>query len=216
MKPYSALLFVAAIFINLTAFGQAGINTESFKYIFKRTQNGARASYVGKSHSFTFDVKGTNVKEQLVNGADENMHFIDVDKNLFQSSIVEMPQPIPASYNLANLTVAQQKQAIEGYVDYELDYFNQIGVKPLKLKKDWIYINSRLFMMWEFDVKFAQPGTSPADQVKGQVYLATACFNQMLVFNIPLMDRKEQKKPENKLKSIAATLRLYNKSLAVK
>jgi hypothetical protein len=215
MKPYTILHIVAATFISLTCFSQTSINNESFKYVFKTTQIGARVSYVGNAHSFTFDVKDKALKTLSAEGSDENMHFISIDKSTFQTSIIPMPQPIPVGFNLSNLTIAQQKDAIEGYVDYELDYFKQLGVIPIKLRKEWVYINKKLFMLWEFDVNI-DPRTVSGEVIKGQVYLATACFNQMWVTNLPLMNTKDHEKAKSKLKEIAATLKNYNTRLLVK
>ena len=211
MKPFAITLLFIVAFACLRATAQSSINNEVFKYKFKSEKNGARVSYVGKSHSFTFDLKASEIKELQAQGADDNMRFISVDKAIFQTSIVPMPQPIPGGLMLGSLSPDQQKEIIEGYVEYELDYYKQLGLKPIDLKKTWLTINEKAFMVWEFDVDLDKNQTGQTgEQAKGQVYLVTPCFNQMWVINMPLMDRKDHERVKNILTGIATSLKLYN------
>jgi len=96
-----------------------------------RQKAGGQIVYLGKTHSFSLDIFAKTVKVPQVEGKAENQTFLEVDTNTVQTSTVPLPQPIPATMLLSNLTEAQKKETLEGYVNYELDYFtNELKVSP--------------------------------------------------------------------------------------
>jgi len=207
------LLSLLPVLYYLVAAAQTDINNESFKYYFKPTQTGATVIYKGNTHSFTFDLKGKKLKETKAAESAENNNFIGSDKSFIQTSLVPLPQPIPQSFHLSNLTVDQQKEALDGYVDYELDYFaNELHVKVTNLKRKWETINGKLFILWYFDSAMKIPGNRIASNLPSQIYVSTVCFNQVWVLNTAF-GKSEFEKPKAWLTLVAGTLKLYNRRL---
>ncbi len=206
-----SLFFI--IFYNLLAVAQSDINNETFNYHLKPTPTGALVIYNGKTHSFTFDVQGKKFKETKAANNTENNNFIGLGKSVIQTSLVPLPQPVPQSFHLSNLTLDQQKEALNGYVDYELDYFtNQLHVKVANLKRSWETINGKLFIVWYFDSEMMKTGAQTVSKLPSQIYMTTVCFNQVWVLNTQFGE-PEVEKPKALLTLIAGTLKLYNRKL---
>jgi len=209
-------LFMALLTVTSVAFAQADINTEVFTSHVTFNASGANVAYIGKGHSFTVDVIGTDVKEAPHGDVSQpNQNFVIVDKDIVQASLVPLPQPIADGVMLSKLTDEQIKPTLEGYVDYEIDYVKQLNASPTNIKKEWKTINSRLFLLWYFEFK-PEGGSDVAVKMSAQVYLSTLCFNQVLDLNMPLADKKDYDKFEAQLEKIAATLKTYDKVLDVR
>jgi len=195
------------------SFAQADINTEVFTSHITFNAAGANVAYIGKGHSFTVDVIGTDVKEAPQGGSQPNQNFVIVNKDIVQASLVPLPQPIADGVMLSKLTDDQIKRTLEGYVDYEIDYVDkQLNLSPTNIKKEFKTINNKLYLLWYFEFK-PEGGSDVAVKMSAQVYISTLCFNQVLDLNMPLADKNDYNKFEAQLEKIAATLITYDKVL---
>ena len=179
---------------------QTSIADEEFISSFSPNEKGATVHYQGKSHAFTLDIVAKEVKTT------DNPGFYLADNHIVQVSTVPLP---PVKLDLSRLTDAQQKQALSAYVDYEMTYFqNKLKLKCNDLKKDWIVINSRLFLLWHFNMH-----TADDNEVKQQIYLSTICFNQVLDLNTIVLKGEDYPQQEQVLKNLANTLKTFDKAL---
>ncbi|MDB5134195.1 MAG: hypothetical protein JWP37_798 [Mucilaginibacter sp.] len=146
-KPLISIFFSIS---SLLAFGQADINNESFTSTFVKTKDGGQVIFNGKNHAFSVNIPGTTVTEEKLGNAGENQNFIHCGGTVIQTSWVPLPQPVPENMQLSNLTREEQQETLDGYVNYELDYFtNELKTKPLNFTKEWITVGSRLFLGME-------------------------------------------------------------------
>jgi hypothetical protein len=190
------LLFFAALLAGITLYAQTTIADEEFTLSFSANDQGGTVLFQGKSHSFSVDIVAKEVKKT------DNPGFYLVDNHIVQTSIVPLP---PVKFNLSQLTEAQQKQALSAYVDYEMAYFkNEAKLKVTNLKKEWVTINSRLFIVWHFIMP-------PNNDVKQQIYLSTICFNQILDLNTALLAGDDYSQREDSLKKMAGTVQMAEK-----
>jgi hypothetical protein len=175
----------------LFSFAQADVNNEIFKYQLSPNKTGAQIVYQGKSHYFTLNVTGKKVKPAPLSSARaENQDFIDIDNTILQTSLVALPKPLPADFKLSALTVEQQKTLLDGYVNYELDYLkDELHINFTALKKEYITLNSKLFVLWYFKMSPTSGSKNMERATVAQVYLSAVVFNQVLVVNVPVMDK---------------------------
>ena len=209
----SLLLFFLSICS--LAMAQEDINTEAFTFNFSPNDKGADIVYLGKSHSFGLNIVSPAVSREQVQGTDNNQSFIKIGKDVIQFSLVNLPQPIPASMQLSKLTDDETKETLEGYVNYELDYFNKgLNLTTNSVKKEWKTINARLYLVWYFE--FKAPGTDADKKFAAQIYYSTICFNQVLDINTPLYSKDDFERSKTLIETIAGTLTNYDKRLDVK
>lgn len=211
---YRSVLLLFLLANSFLAFGQEDINNESFESKFVAQNGGGKVVFNGKSHAFSIDIVGKNVKLQGVAGTDNNQCFIDCDGEVIQTSWVPIPQPMPSAMHLSKLTKEQETEILSGYADYELDYFkSELKLKITDLKKEWLTINSKLYMVWYFDVKPLKTEHNDADNIVRQIYFSTVCFNQVVDLNMPIEKIEHTKAGIELLKKVAATLKFYNNRL---
>jgi len=206
-NPISTLFLLLFIIIACNVSAQPDVNKEMFKYQFIAGNTASRILYLGKSHSFTLEIKKPNIKEQKSDAATSNQHYLLFGKTIFQTSIIDLP-PIPAKMILTKLTYAQQQEAIEGYITYELEYFRnslQTDVKNLSVKS--FDMGTRRFVIWSLDAKFPETGGISSNQ---QVYLTTLCFNKMLTLNSVVAKGQSKQSQTRLLFEIAKSLKTYN------
>jgi hypothetical protein len=214
MKIYKIVLCLLFSAVALAAFAQADINNESFKFNFVSGKGEAKVIYNGKSHAFSFKLSGNMVKQSKASGGSDSMQFFDIDTSILQSSFVLLPQPIPDAMQLSQLTERQQRETLEGYVNYELAYLHDDLKLNLKnIRKEWITVNSRFFMVWSFDTD--RPPSTPETMktFSGQVYFSTICFNLVLDLNTPFGDSSRLEPSKKFLTQIANSLTIYNNRL---
>jgi hypothetical protein len=184
----SIILTISILTVSIFAFGQMDIYKEEFELSYLPQINGGQFLYNGRAHAFTIDIVADSIQTS------ESPNFITVDNHIVQTSVVPLPE---TGLDLNNLTTAQQKEALEGYVNYELDYFKtEVKIKCVNLNKEWKNIHSRLWLIWSFDVPAQKKDPNVSKQVAHQIYSSTICFNQVLDLNVPLLpgDNLEQSK----------------------
>jgi len=179
-----SLSLVTALLVCTFAFAQTDVASEEFELSFLKKQNGASFLFNGKSHSFTIDIVSDSIQTT------ENPNFIVVNNHIVQASTIPLP---PAKLDLSNLSAAKQKETLSAYVEYELEYFkNDLKMKYTNLKKEWITIDSKVWLVWTFNFSVANKGNElAATQYSYQVYASTICFNQVLDLNTASEKMKE-------------------------
>jgi len=217
MKIYHVLLCLLFSVSSLSVFGQEDINNESFKFAFVPGKGEAKVIYNGKSHAFSFLLNGKAIKQPNVNGRSDNMQFFNIDSTVFQSSFVELPQPIPSGMQLSHLTDEQERTTLEGYVNYELNYMrDDLKLTLTDVKKEWKTINSKLFLVWSFEASKPKDTPETIKTFSGQIFYSTICFNLVLDLNTPI-EKKDRIEPcRALLDKISGTLTTYNNQLDLK
>jgi hypothetical protein len=198
----SILFIITCLSTSLVAIGQTGMYTETFDFSYLPKKNGGQFLYNGTAHSFTLDIVSDSINTV------DFPNYIKISDRILQTSIV----PLPASnLDLNRLTIAQQKEALEAYVNYELAYFkNDLKLSYKNLRKEWMTINTKLWLFWIFDVYGLKKDADLAEQVKGQAYASTICFNQILDLNMPLFQGDPYEKTKKLVIKLMATLKTYN------
>lgn len=196
-KLLLSLLGVTAV---LLIEAQTPIADEEFKLGYTPNEKGGTVLFQGKSHSFALDIVGKEVKTT------DNPGFFVVDNHIVQTSTVPLPS---SKLDLGHLTEVQQKQALSAYVDYEMDYFRkELKLKISDLKKEWVVINSRIFLVWHFNLPAAKE-----NQVSQQIYMSTICFNQVLDLNIAILKGEDFPEQQERLNKLANTLKTSDHTL---
>jgi hypothetical protein len=194
----SVFLTLSILTVSILTFAQTDIYKEEFEFSYLPKLHGAQFLYNGRAHAFTIDIVADSIQTT------ESPNFISVDNHIVQTSVVPLPE---TNLDLNNLTTAQQKEALEGYVNYELDYFtNEVKIKYGNLNREWRTIHSKLWLIWSFDVPMQKKELNLSQQVTHQIYASTICFNQVLDLNIPLMRGDSQEQSNELLVKLMATL----------
>ncbi|MEO6453765.1 MAG: hypothetical protein ABIN97_06840 [Ginsengibacter sp.] len=192
-------LWIVLLF-SFPVFGQFEIYDEEFNLNFLKIKDGGQWFFKGNNHSFSINIIAKNITTT------ESPNYITADNTILQVSIVPLPK---SNLDLSKLTIAQQKETLAGYVDYELDYFkNDVKINYKDLKKEWVTVNSILWLIWSFD---SRDFNSP-EPVKGkpqfQIYASTICFNQILDLNTPVMKDQSFYQSKSLISRLMATLKL--------
>jgi hypothetical protein len=214
---YKTSMLFAFLIKSIISYAQSPVEKETFTYSFLPNKNGAQAVYAGENHSFSLDFIGKDIKIATFKAKPENQNFIYIGSQVIQTSWVPLQMPLPAGYKVDKLNIDQQKEILEGYVNYELDYFRQqLHLKVNNLQSEWVQINSRPSLIWHFDFNLADQNTKNKAPLTKQVYISTICFNQVLNISIPFNKNVEYEADKESLKKIASTLKTYNKRIGVK
>ncbi len=198
----SAILSLIVLSIGVPAFAQTDLYKEEFQFSYLPKKNGGQILYNGTAHSFTIDILSDSINTT------EYPNYIKIYNHILQTAIVPLPQ---SNLDLKRLTIAQQKEALEGYMGYELEYFkNDLLLNYQHLKKEWITVNTRLWLLWTFDLPMQQADTA-MQQVVAQIYGSTICFNQILDLNVPLFQDDHFEKTKKLVMQCMSGLKTYNK-----
>ena len=193
------LLSIIWLLLAMSSFSQSNLYDEEFTLTFTPTKNSGEWLFKGKSHSFSIAIFSNKIKTT------DSPSYITADKSVIQ--VMSLPLP-KSTLDLNKLTTAQQKETLEGYVNYELDYFkNEVKINYKKLTKEWVTINSKLWLLWTFDSSAFNPAEPLANKPNFQIYASTICFNQILDINTPVMKVEVLSKSTELIKKLMATLK---------
>ena len=212
MKFTTTIICLLLVFNCVSISAQTSTENETFTNTVSTISGGKRIAFIGKSHSFSVNVTGKTVTTEQVQGADDNQTYLKVDNTIFQASLVPVPLPLPTGYAIDALTLAQQKEMLSGYADYELNYFDQdLKTKTHEVKKEFFMMGSRLFLLSTFKSDVASRHPDIKTTFPYQTYVSTICFNQVLYLNIPAADKNGMVAAIAKVKIIAGSVQKYNK-----
>jgi len=179
-----------------------------FKVVLLKAKKGAVMVFAGKKHSLTLDIQGDAVKPA------GQPNFVLVNEKIVQVSCI----PIPGGKDASKCTIDQQQEILNGYVNYEMDYFKkELKLATGDLKKEWLVLQGRQYLLWYFDVpKQKVKGSGEvAKQTNFQVYMSAIWFDQILDINNPVLDGKDLSKAKALLIPIARTLKSYEGELDI-
>jgi hypothetical protein len=198
-----SLSLAVALLVCAAAFAQNEFASEEFELSFVKKDKGAGFLFNGKSHSFTVDIISDSIQTT------ENPNFIVVNNRVVQASTVPLPT---SKLDLSNLSVATQKETLNAYVDYELEYFkSDLKMKYTNLKREWITIGSKVWLIWSFSFSAANTGKDLATQYSYQLYASTICFNQVLDLNSPSEKTSEIDQSKALVNQLMNSLKMFDK-----
>ena len=178
----------------LAVFSQEKYTAEKFQAALMERKVGAYVVYTGDKHSFML-----TIDEKITPSNQPNM--VKIGNNLLQCSIT----PFTSRLNVDSLSVEIQMSNLEAYMKYEMDYIKeQLKSKKLNEQYELATFNNRLFIFWYYDMP------KPYKSIDKQCYLATICFDQILVLNCPVQRGQQQDEIKLLMVNIARTLKLNN------
>jgi hypothetical protein len=184
----------------LSIYAQSYSYDEDFSLSFSVKDTRGQWLFKGSDHSFSITVLSKKIQET------ESPGYVTVDNAIVQVTALPLPK---SNLDLAKLTIAQQKETLEGYVSYELDYFkNDLKINYKNLRKEWITTDSKLWLLWYFDAT-SYPTSEPVQQrPKIQIYASTICYNQLLDLNTPVMKVQDLTSSKELINKLMSSLKL--------
>lgn len=174
---------------------------EKFESALMEMKGGAEVVYSGDKHSFTLDIISNKI-EPL-----DKAGYVIVDNKTLQFVL------IPNSALKESQDTAIQKAQLRGYSKYELDYAkNDLKLDYKNLKYEWLTINSKLFLLWYYDMPPNKTKTTPKEGntisvAEKQVNLSTLCFGEVLNLNTPFLEGDNFDEDKGLLLKVAQTLK---------
>jgi hypothetical protein len=182
------------------SFSQSNLYDEEFKLTFTPTQKSGEWIFKGKDHSFSVTISSNKIEPS------ESPSYITADNTVIQ--VMSLPLP-KSTLDLTKLSIELQKETLEGYANYELDYFkNEVKINYKKLTKEWITINSKLWLLWTFDSSDFTSSEPLVNKPKFQIYASTICFNQILDINTVVMKDQVLSESIELIKKLMSLLKL--------
>jgi hypothetical protein len=164
------------------------------KLDFVKKEKSGELSINWNDHHALFVIDAKSIKEL-------NQGFFEVEGQIVQFVSVKIPSDI----SLQNLTVEKAKSALQGYVQYEMHYFqNELKLEISDITSEFVSFNEKIFIKWGFKANVKINGNSNGPIL--QVYYSTICWDRVVSVNSPIMKKDNQKQIEKRLKSIAQTL----------
>lgn len=180
--------------------------TEAFHIQLLQAKKGGLLAFSGKKHSFTLNIARDSIRTT------DAPNYFTVDNQIFQVSCV----PVPNDADLSSYNKDQQKTTLDSYADYELEYFQkELKMTVKNLKKEWVVINDRLFLLWQYDVT---PKIAPKDlteQVTHQIFMSAIFHDQILDLNTALIRTNSTQSARQLLYDVAGSLKTYEKQLDI-
>ncbi|MGC4041767.1 MAG: hypothetical protein QM710_13520 [Flavobacterium sp.] len=199
------------LFCSLTAFSQDNIKDEDFKFILDKHEKEGKVIFAGNKHYFEVSLKGSldtiNVPHQRF---DEN-NFVVIDKKkMLEFTTINVAHNILDLYDFNNLTITQQRNVLESYVNYELDYYKKdLGLILENYQLQVLYDEDRMYYFMSY--KIGNKKESPSANVEKNIYLITIAFNHILVLNMPLTGSQDLLEYSTYLKGLIPSIKFYNK-----
>lgn len=172
---------------------------EKFEAGLLEAKYGAMLVYNGEKNSFFLKFVSKSFKPS------EKPNFVHMDGYIIQSSIF----PFPKKFDFVNADEEFQKKFLDSWRLYERSWIEDQLKKQIKDQTKFIKIKEKLFLHWITDM----PEDYGDGSVIKQVYLVTACFDQLLVLNAPVLKDQKEKVVSDKLYGIASTLELRPKEV---
>ncbi len=120
---------------------------------------------------------------------DENVKIM-AQKNfaIVDSQIIQVT-PLQVSGNpkiLSTLNVDEQREFLENYSKYELDYMkSDLGVKIINSDNQWVTSKSRKWFIWYFRIGNSAGGFEKKTEI--QLFASTIFGSKVLTLNAPIM-----------------------------
>ncbi|HEY4109330.1 hypothetical protein [Puia sp.] len=208
MKKIAALCLVLVLsgFLANVCFSQ----NEAFHIELLPAKKGAVLAFSGKKHSFTVHIASDSIKTTDV------PTYFTIDNQILQISCVAVPN----GADLGNYNKDQQKTTLDSYADYELEYFQkELKISIKNLKREWVIIQNRLYLIWQYDVPAQKIGKLKGEELKQQIthqiFLSAIMHDQILDLNTPMFNANDPVKARKLLDDIAGSLKIFDKELDI-
>jgi len=112
----------------------------------------------------------------------QNKNFVKIDSQLIQITPLQV-----GGYEKSpgTLDTAQQRQFLENYAQYELDYMkNELKVEIINLNSQWVISKSRGWFIWYFRPKLSLPELNKQTEI--QLFASTILGDKILTINAPM------------------------------
>jgi len=112
----------------------------------------------------------------------QNKNFVKIDSQLIQITPLQV-----GGYKKppGTLDTAQQRQFLENYAQYELDYMkNELKVEIINLNSQWVISKSRGWFIWYFRPKLSLPELNKQTEI--QLFASTILGDKILTINAPM------------------------------
>lgn len=185
------LLFCFLFFIKV--YSQTPYKAEEFQLAILKSKEGALIVYNGQQNSFTLKVIAKTIE------ATEQENFMVVDNKLMQTAVI----PFTEKFDFLSLDERTEKELLNGYKAYEKEYVEEQLKMKLQEREEFISMDGRVFKYWSFDMP------KDNDSVSKQVYLFTICFDQILMFNGPVVKNQLEQDLKTLLIQVARSLQMY-------
>jgi hypothetical protein len=144
-----------------------------------KTNNSTKLIVTNATFLIKFDLKRTNI--QLQN------NFVTVDSQLIQV--------VPLKINgykksFTNLSISDEKQLLESYSNYELDYFkNDLNVAVINPNNQWVMTKAGQWLVWYFRV--GDIPTQVDKKTEIQLFASTIIGDKILTLNAPILSESD-------------------------
>ena len=173
LKQTVLMLFIS-LFVNRSS-GQTIYSYVEVKLETSQTNNSI--DIVCSNDTFSIQFKLKKKPFQKLEG-----NFVYIDSQIIQVTPLEIGN---YKKNLSSLTAPDQKELLEEYSKYELDYFkNELKFEIIKPTIQWVTANSKVWLIWYFKV-----GNLPSDantKMDTQLYASTIVGDKILTINAPM------------------------------
>ena len=171
MKP-SLLLILTGLF-TLNLFGQVSFSNVDIKLKVVKNNNTTQLICSNLTTSIKFVLKRkVTVMQQ------NNIATID-------SQTIQLTPLKFSGYKVSNLTMDDQKQLLDTYVKYELDYFkNELNVEVINPNNQWVVTNSKGWFVWYFRVGNMPTQINKPTEI--QLFASTVVGDKILTINAPI------------------------------
>jgi hypothetical protein len=168
------IAFLISLFI-INANGQIRFSNIDVKLGIVKSRNSTQLSYYNSTLSYKFELKHTVTRLQ-----DEN--FVKIDSQIIQITPLQVD-----GYKKSPgiLDTALQRQFLEKYAQYELDYMkNELNVEIINLNSQWVISKTRGWFIWYFRPKYSLPQLSKQTEI--QLFASTIIGDKVLTLNAPI------------------------------
>jgi hypothetical protein len=163
---------------------------------------GGLIGFAGPNTSFSVEIEAKELRPT------SNPGFYEVDGRFLQTATVQVPPNI----DLKNVTEQLERGILNGYVLYEMNYFEkELKQKLTDITIDFETINKKLFVRWSFGSEI--PPEAGQEKIKRHIYYSTVCYDRVLSISSVIVPNENAKAPETMLKAIARTLKLYGSAV---
>jgi len=185
------LLLLGLICFSIAASAQ--YKAEEFQASVIETKFGAMIVFNGQKNSFAIRIVSKSIEPS------QQENFLLVDKKLIQASAI----PFQEQFDFKSMSIAQQKELLSGYKEYEKEYVQEQLKAQLEESEQFMNLEGTMFKYWSFDM--------PKDNnsVVKQVYLFTICFDQILLLNGPVVKGQSESEVKSVLISMAKSLEVF-------
>src|SRR6266487_6741831 len=170
----TVLTFLTSLFVNCvsgqTTFSNVDINL-------KTVQSNSLTDLICSNATFSIKFQLKQKSIQLQN----NVALID-------SQLVQITPLKISGYkkSLSTLNTSEQKQLLDDYSEYELDFFKkQLNIEIVKPNNQWVITKSKGWLVWYFRVGNLQAPVDKKTEI--QLFASTIVSGKVLTINAPIL-----------------------------